>query len=127
MPLLTAIVLAAVVPIALLVLALFLAPLHPRRRVLLNLVIAVFAPLLALLIFIGNGYRHWNWYPFSYGSLVPHFIAAAVSLSLLVRALLRSTGSLVAKALVGVLATVSWFGLWLGGMLVTACGMGDCI
>jgi hypothetical protein len=46
---------------------------------------------------------------------------------LLVHALYRVSGSIGAKVLVGVLATASWFGLWLGGMFVTACGMGDCI
>ena len=127
MPLLTAIILAAVVPTAVLAAALLLVPLQPRRRLLISVGVAVLVPLLALFVFIGNGYRHWNWFPFSYGSLFPHFVAAAVSLSLLVRALFRVSGPIAAKVLVGVLATVSWFGLWLGGMLFTGCGMGDCI
>ena len=127
MPLLTAIVLAAVAPTAVLAVTLLLVPLQPKRRLLINLGVAVLVPLLALLVFIANGYRHWNWSPFSYGSLFPHFIAAVVSLSLLVRALFRVSGSMRAKVLVGLLATVSWFGLWLGGMLFTGCSMGDCI
>jgi hypothetical protein len=127
MPLLTAIILAPVVPTALLAVTLFLVSLQPKRGLLIDLAVAVFVPLLALLIFIANGYRHWNWFPFSYGSLFPHFIAAVVSLSLLLRALIRVSGSTRAKVLVGVLATASWFGLWLGGMFVTGCSMGDCI
>jgi hypothetical protein len=126
-PLLTAIVLAVVVPTAVLAVTLSLVSLQPKRGLLVNVAVAVLAPLLALLVFIANGYRHWNWFPFSYGSLLPHFIAAIVSLSLLVRALFRVSGSMGAKVLVGVLAIATWFGLWLGGMFVTACGMGDCI
>jgi hypothetical protein len=127
MPLLTATVLAVVVPTAVLAVTLSLVSLQPKRGFLVNVAVAVLAPLLALLVFIANGYRHWNWFPFSYGSLLPHFIAAVVSISLLMRALLRVSGSMGAKVLVGVLATATWFGLWLGGMFVTACGMGDCI
>jgi hypothetical protein len=126
-PLLTAIVLAVVVPTAVLAVTLSLVSLQPKRGLLVNVAVAVLAPLLALLVFIANGYRHWNWFPFGYGSLLPHFIAAIVSLSLLVRALFRVSGSMGAKVLVGGLAIATWFGLWLGGMFVTACGMGDCI
>jgi hypothetical protein len=125
-PLTTAIVLASVVPISALVLTLFLVSLQPKRRLLINLAVALVVPLVALLFFIGNGYRHWNWFPFSYGSLFPHVIAGAVSLSLLVRALLRVSGSKGAKVALGVLVTFCWLGLWLGGMLAVACGMGDC-
>jgi hypothetical protein len=127
MPLLTAIDLAVAVPTAVLAVTLSLVSLQPKRGLLVNVAVAVLAPLVALLVFIANGYRHWNWFPFGYGSLLPHFIAAVVSLSLLVRALFRVSGSMGAKLLVGVLATATWFGLWLGGMFVTACGMGDCI
>jgi hypothetical protein len=127
MPLLTAIVLVAVVPTAVLAVTLFLVSLQPKRGFLVNLAVAVLAPLLALLVFIGIGYRHWNWPPFSYGSPLPHFIAAVVSLSLLVRALFRVSGSRGAKVLVGVLAAASWLSLWFVGMSFIACAMGDCI
>jgi hypothetical protein len=127
MPLLSAIILAPVVPAAVLAVTLFVVSLEPKRGLLINLAVAVLAPLLALLIFIANGYRHWNWSPFSYGSLLPHFITGVVTLSLLLRALYRVSGSIGAKVLVAVLAAASWFGLWLGGMFVTACGTGDCI
>jgi hypothetical protein len=127
MPLLTAIGLAVVMPTAVLAATLFVVSLQPKRGLLVDLAVAVLAPLFVLLIFIANGYRHWNWFPFSYGSLLPHFFAAVVSFSLLMRALFRVSGSIGAKVLVGALAIATWFGLWLGGMFVTACGMGDCI
>jgi hypothetical protein len=127
MPLLTALFLVSVGPTAALALALFFVSLSPKRGFLLNLGVAILVPLFALLLFIAIGYRHWNWAPFSYGSVLPHFIAAFISLSLLVRALLRVSGSIGVKVLVGVLAAGSWLGLWFGSMSVTACAMGDCI
>ncbi len=127
MTLLSGIVLASVVPTAALALTLFLVSLQPKRGLVLDVAVAVLVPLIALVLFNGNGYRHWNWTPFSYGSLFPHFIAAVIFLALLVRALLRVSGSIGAKVLIGVLATASWLGLWLGSMIATACGMGDCV
>jgi hypothetical protein len=127
MPLLTVIVFAALVPTAALAIALSVTSLRPKRGLVVNLVIALLAPLFILLVFIGSGYRHWNWSPFAYGSLLPHFVAVLASFTLLARALVRVGGSKTAKALVGVLAAAAWFGLWMGGMFVTTCGMGDCI
>ena len=118
----------AILPTAALVAALSLATVHPKRRVTIHVAIAVLAPLFVLFAYLINGYhRHWDFWPFQYGSLVPHLLAATLSLALLVAALIRALGSTRAKVLVGSLAATTWLGLWLCGSLAVACFMGDCL
>ena len=45
--------------------------LTPKGALIVHLTIAL-TPLFLLWVFLLNGYRHWNWWPFEYGSLLPH-------------------------------------------------------
>lgn len=101
-------------------------PLTPKRGLILYTLVALFAPLLVLWLFQINGYRHWNWWPFSYTSVVPHVLAGIVSVALLARALTKVSGSIAAKFLVGSLACGFWLRVWLLGTVLVACVMGDC-
>jgi hypothetical protein len=102
------------------------APLTPRRGLILSTLIALFAPLLALWLFVINGYRHWSWWPFSYASIAPHVLAGLVFLALLARGLAKVSGSIAAKSLVGALACGFWLVVWLLSTMLVACLMGDC-
>jgi hypothetical protein len=86
----------------------------------------VLMPLLLLWLFQWIEYRHRNWWPSAYGSVIPPLLALIASLGLLVLALARATGSLRAKVLLGALAWGLWCALWFGGTLLLACSMGDC-
>jgi hypothetical protein len=117
------------VPLALalgLTVTLVRVPLTPKRDLILYTLVALFAPLLVLWLFLINGYRHWNWWPFSYTSVVPHVLAGIVSLALLTRALAKVSGSIAAKFLVGSLACGFWLVVGLLGTVLVACLMGDC-
>ena len=122
-------VLLALVTLALtvtFVVTLVRSTLTPKGGLIAYMTVAL-APLLLLWLFVWNGYRHWNWWPFEYGSVLPHVLAGLMSLALLVLALGRVTGSLVAKVLIGFLACGLWLVLWLCGTVAVACGMGDCL
>ena len=75
--------------------------LAPKGQAVAYIAIALGVPLLALWTFLANGYRHWNWAPFHYGSLAPHVLAGLTSVALLFVVLRRVTGSLAAKLVIG--------------------------
>jgi hypothetical protein len=83
-------------------------------------------PLLLLWLLQWIEYRHWNWWPSAYGSVIAPLLAWIASLGLLVLALARATGSLRAKVLLDALAWGLWCALWFGDSLLIACSMGDC-
>jgi hypothetical protein len=103
-----------------------LSSLAPKGRLAAYVAAALLVPLFALWAFLANGYRHSTWWPFQYGSLVPHLLAGLVSLVLLIVVFLRATGSLADKLVVGSLACGLWLVIWVCGTLTVACGMGDC-
>ncbi len=127
MPFQVFVVLVLSVPLGALTLALYSFALLPKRKLLLNLAIALLAPLFALIGFTVNAYQHSNWFPFSYATWGPHLAAGAISLALTVLALRGASGSIVEKVVVGVLALFAWVGLWIVGVGFTNCAMGDCI
>ena len=113
--------------VAALVLTLMYGTLAPKGKLVVYVAVAFAVPLLTLWLFVINAYRLSNWSPFGPGSIVPHVLAALAFLALLLWALLRVSGSLVTKVLVGALACGIWAVAWLIGSLMVACAMGDCL
>ena len=64
---------------------------------------------------------------FEYGSWVPHALAGLATLALLAAALVRTTGSILTRLSIGVLAFWLWLFFWLCGSFIVTCSMGDCI
>jgi len=113
--------------VAALVLTLMYGTLASKGKLVVHLAVAFAVPLLALWLFVINAYRLSNWAPFGLGSSVPHVLAALAFLALLIWALLRVSGSLATKVLVGALVCGIWAVVWLFGSLMVACAMGDCL
>ena len=101
--------------------------LAPRRTLFAGLTLGLLLPLVLLWMFQANGYRRWNWWPFTYGSLIPHTLAGIASLTSVVVALKRSEGPASLKALLGGVSMALWSVLWLCGSVAVACRMGDCL
>ena len=113
--------------VAALVLTFMYSALAPKGRLAVYMAVAVIVPLLALWLYIANGYRHWNWWPFAHDSFLPHALAALVFLVVMATGLVKLSGSLIAKVLVAVLTCTLWGILWFYGTLFVACAMGDCL
>jgi hypothetical protein len=113
--------------LAALVLTLMYSSLAPKGRLAVYLAAAVILPLLALWLYIINAYHHSNWWPFRHDSFVPHVLAALIFLAVMAAALVRTSGSLIAKGLIAVLTCVLWGTIWFNGTLLVACAMGDCL
>jgi hypothetical protein len=113
--------------VAALIMTLMYGTLAPKGKLVVYLTVAFAVPLLMLWLFVMNAYRLSNWSPFGLGSIVPHVLAALAFLALLVWALVRVSGSLVTKVLVGALSCGIWAVVWLVGSLMVACAMGDCL
>ena len=103
------------------------ARLSPKVRLVVCIAAALVIPLFALWLFLVNGYHHWAWTPFEYGSWVPHALAGLATLALLATALVRTTGSILTRLAIGVLAFWLWLFFWLCGSFIVTCSMGDCI
>ena len=110
---------------AALILTLMYGTLAPKGKLAVYLAVAVIAPLLALWLYIINAYHHSNWWPFGHGSFVPHVLAALIFFALMGTALIKVSGSLIAKVLVAVLTCTLWGTIWFNGTLIVACVMGD--
>ena len=113
--------------VAALILTLMYSTVAPKGRLAAYLVVAVTVPLLALWLYIINAYHHSNWWPFGHGSFVPHALAAVVFLAVMGAALVKVSGSLIAKVLIAVLTSALWGTIWFNGTLLVACAMGDCL
>jgi hypothetical protein len=113
--------------VAALVMTLMYGTLAPKGRLVVYVAVAFALPLLALWLFDVNAYRRSNWSPFGPGSIVPPVLAALAFLALLVWSLLRVSGSLVAKVLVGALLCGIWVVVWVLGSLMVGCAFGDCL
>jgi hypothetical protein len=124
--LLTTIWFIAAIPTALLVYALFVASIEPRGKVAIGIVATIVAPMLALAVFTIIEY-HRSWWPFGYGSGIPHVVAAAASVGGLRWVLGRASGSIKAKLLLAVLSVPAWACIWFTVILYVACSSGDCI
>jgi hypothetical protein len=112
---------------AALILTLMYSTLAPKGRLAVYLALALIVPLLALWLYIINAYHHSNWWPFGHGSFVPHALAALVFFAVMGTALVKVSGSLIAKAVVALLACTLWGTIWFNGTLLVACVMGDCV
>lgn len=112
---------------AVLVALIWFAPASMRRDVLISTSLALALPLIVLWIFEISAYHRDNWWPFRYGSVTPHALAALLFLSLLIGGLVRASGPAKIKLPIGISACFLWLGLWLLGSIFLACSMGDCI
>src|SRR5579862_2707581 len=94
--------------VAALVLTIMYSSLAPKGKLVVYTAVAFAVPLLALWLFVINAYHRANWSPFGPGSAAPHILAAVTFSALLIGALLRVSGSIVTKLLVGVLVCGIW-------------------
>ena len=115
----------AVAVIVGLIVTLVRAHLSSKGRLIVYLLAALFIPLTALWLFLIRAYHHGALA--QYDSVLPHVLAAVVFLALLVAALIRTTGSIRARVVIGALAVALWLEFWFVGSIVVACSTGDCL
>jgi len=108
----------AVVLLAALVLTFLYSALAPKLSLAFYTVVAFTVPLLLLWLYLA---RHPNWWFFGSGSILPHVLAALVFIAALVATLVRVSGALSAKLLVGMLTTALWGVVWFNLTLLVGC------
>jgi len=116
----------ALVLLAALIPTILYSTLAPKLSLVIYTVVGFTASLLLLWLYLTYAHDPSNWWFFGNASIVPHVLAVLVFIAVMVTALVRVSGALVAKLLVGVLTLALWGVVWFNLTLLVACVMHSC-
>ena len=116
----------ALVLLAALVATFLSSALAPKLTLVIYTVVGFTSSLALLWLYLTYFHDPSNWWFFGSDSIVPHALAAAAFIAVIVIALARASGALIAKLLVGVLTLALWGIAWFDLTLFVACVKHNC-